>query len=1152
MFLLRRVCTLVCFLLQAVASATPLENPQSVRRSLVLIFLLLWAGAVLAPCAHAQQQTLTGWFTSSATASLLTEDSGEQHELLLDVEFMRALDGLDDVLTRKQVTVVGEWEPDGATTIGQFRVHAIVSTASPDASYALSTTRQTLNVTLPSVNAVELESLACSLEDSLVSASSEQATTIFFENRTREVRSIYWLNFAGERVWFATLNPDASYTQQTYTEHVWIITDTDTRCLSIHKALATPGTVTLQADDSSSTPGTGICTIGYSGCATESYHTIAEANPWLTNEPGTGWCHLWGAGSTQAEADSSALGACQAAGCTTCQITRRWSGSTCLARADNATTGFYGWAADPSLVTAERKALEVCEQSGGDDTPSGEGAALENPAPGSFQSGLGVISGWACDASQIEIEFNNDAANRWQAGYGTQRTDTQGVCGDTDNGFGLPFNWNKLGDGVHTVTAYADGVEFAHSTVIVTTLGSEFRADISGEFPISDFPTVGTDSVLRWQKSQQNFVITDGSTGSGGGTSGSPPRVLENPQSGSFQSGLGIISGWVCEASQIEIEFNNDAANRWPAGYGTRRTDTQGECGDTDNGFGLLFNWNKLGDGIHTVRVYADGSEFAQTTVTVTTLGQEFRTGLSQEMALLDFPEVGTDAILVWQEAQQNFVIAAAEPTQRLVDVRPTLTLPAGVSLPNVTVTSMLSETAAVRASPAPTLLLAEDDGDIVLLGLADMNGGLLGEAPGEVEVSVNSTAVVLATLVAGTPVWHLTPAMVAAITSHSQYTALTTALTTAVAADPYFLDRLDDFPDLLRLLREVAAALPPPASSQAMSMATSVSGSALHALALSSAATAPCPPGRTISEAIKQTGVDFAQNLLNFFNPIDGFRKIAAASRNHAWASIRYSNCVTKAETEWQRQNPGRLHPLDFPPDPNAPPPITGGPPPRLVIPSQAVQGYGEWEALVAPCRRLAPGLDIYARGLEGIQDVLENFSSGGKWAKAGGVLLKKGWTGMLKLLAAEAIISAAQGAQQAAAEQLARCLTSGGSRQECGQQNDNSCLYPPPRTVAECFALPPGPKDIAPSQRQGRGVRSYDEPCEPACGQYRNSHTNWRGCRWDWYELPDGGGMAPHFGGGGGSCHPVSGPLARRLREYLETLSEETDIWGQVPVCP
>ena len=60
--------------------------------------------------------------------------------------------------------------------------------------------------------------------------------------------------------------------------------------------------------------------------------------------------------------------------------------------------------------------------------------------------------------------------------------------------------------------------------------------------------------------------------------SGSPPHILENPQPGSFQSGIGVISGWVCEANQIEIEFDNGAADRWQAGYGTRRTDTRGTC----------------------------------------------------------------------------------------------------------------------------------------------------------------------------------------------------------------------------------------------------------------------------------------------------------------------------------------------------------------------------------------------------------------------------------------------------------------------------------------------------------------------------------------------------------------------------------------------
>ena len=96
-------------------------------------------------------------------------------------------------------------------------------------------------------------------------------------------------------------------------------------------------------------------------------------------------------------------------------------------------------------------------------------ATLENPQPGSFQSGVGVISGWACDAQTIEVSF--DGGPRLKAGVGTIREDTRGVCGDTDNGFGLLYNWNLLGDGPHTVTAYADGVEFARVTVTVTTLG---------------------------------------------------------------------------------------------------------------------------------------------------------------------------------------------------------------------------------------------------------------------------------------------------------------------------------------------------------------------------------------------------------------------------------------------------------------------------------------------------------------------------------------------------------------------------------------------------------------------------------------------------------------------------------------------------------
>ena len=76
-----------------------------------------------------------------------------------------------------------------------------------------------------------------------------------------------------------------------------------------------------------------------------------------------------------------------------------------------------------------------------------------------------------------------------------------------------------------------------------------------------------------------------------------------------------MISGWVCEAERIDIVFNPGTATEetWRAGYRTTREDTEytpeGEvlCGDTDNGFGLLYNWNRLDDGVHTVSAWADG-----------------------------------------------------------------------------------------------------------------------------------------------------------------------------------------------------------------------------------------------------------------------------------------------------------------------------------------------------------------------------------------------------------------------------------------------------------------------------------------------------------------------------------------------------------------
>lgn len=97
-------------------------------------------------------------------------------------------------------------------------------------------------------------------------------------------------------------------------------------------------------------------------------------------------------------------------------------------------------------------------------------SALEDPAQGSSPSGIALIRGWVCQANLIEIQIDN--APRLQAAYGTTRADTQGVCGDQNNGFGLTWNWNLSGDGTHRVRAFVDGVLFGDVTFTVTTLGT--------------------------------------------------------------------------------------------------------------------------------------------------------------------------------------------------------------------------------------------------------------------------------------------------------------------------------------------------------------------------------------------------------------------------------------------------------------------------------------------------------------------------------------------------------------------------------------------------------------------------------------------------------------------------------------------------------
>ena len=122
-----------------------------------------------------------------------------------------------------------------------------------------------------------------------------------------------------------------------------------------------------------------------------------------------------------------------------------------------------------------------------------------------------------------------------------------------------------------------DGVELAWTTVTVTTLGTELLRDVAGLVcagRLSGYPGEKL-SLERQQGAALSLRTGPGSTE----TSASPagprtlPGVLENPAPASFQSGIGVLSGWVCEAEEVVIEIDEiplEAAYHEPGRYGGR------------------------------------------------------------------------------------------------------------------------------------------------------------------------------------------------------------------------------------------------------------------------------------------------------------------------------------------------------------------------------------------------------------------------------------------------------------------------------------------------------------------------------------------------------------------------------------------------------
>jgi hypothetical protein len=129
---------------------------------------------------------------------------------------------------------------------------------------------------------------------------------------------------------------------------------------------------------------------------------------------------------------------------------------------------------------------------------------------------------------------------------------------------------------------------------------------------------------------------------------------LENPQPDDYASGIYLISGWVCDAERVEILL--DGAQYLAAPYGSERMDTVSQCGDSDNGFGVLINMANLGAGEHEASLIADGQVIDTHTFKVTALSTgEFADDLSGCAVIEDFPADKKETRLEWTTSMQGF-----------------------------------------------------------------------------------------------------------------------------------------------------------------------------------------------------------------------------------------------------------------------------------------------------------------------------------------------------------------------------------------------------------------------------------------------------------------------------------------------------------------
>jgi len=75
------------------------------------------------------------------------------------------------------------------------------------------------------------QAVSCSNVATLSSPTPTAPVRLKIVNLTRAVKVVYWIGYAGQKVFYKQLPPESFYTQSTFAGHIWLITDAYGRCV---------------------------------------------------------------------------------------------------------------------------------------------------------------------------------------------------------------------------------------------------------------------------------------------------------------------------------------------------------------------------------------------------------------------------------------------------------------------------------------------------------------------------------------------------------------------------------------------------------------------------------------------------------------------------------------------------------------------------------------------------------------------------------------------------------------------------------------------------------------------------------------------------------------------------------------------------------